>query len=294
MDYYWLAILSMLGYSVQSTLMASIYRQRDPVQATALRGMSLAISMSPLLLWAEAGSFQQLESCLWALLLAAVTAAMGNWASALSVRYVPIGIATAFQHSSLIVTLVTIEALFYREWLNWWQYVAVVMIILGVSLVRNIYSTSTDKDWDVARGIGCAVVYGVFLAIAFRVLGDVVQRTDPLLAGYIWEVGIGFVLVAICLVRARFFGVALERTRVGDFVKILAYSAPTAIGTGCYAIAVESGPVAIVSAIVSTMVCSNALLSRILYREQLSAKQWFAIWICLVAVIILKLESVGP
>jgi hypothetical protein len=48
-----LAIAATFGYSLQSTLMTSFYRSVDRLSAVALRGLSLGVTMLPLLLFVD-------------------------------------------------------------------------------------------------------------------------------------------------------------------------------------------------------------------------------------------------
>ena len=85
-----LAVFSMITYALQTALMASYFRRLDPLAVTAARGLSLGISMIPLMVFAMPGSIVKIFHHPFELVSASVLASLGNWAAGKSFRYLPV------------------------------------------------------------------------------------------------------------------------------------------------------------------------------------------------------------
>ena len=279
-----LAIVSTIAYAVQSTLMASFYRSMDRLSAVAYRGLSLGITMLPLLLFAPTSTWIGCGSNVIVKILAAsVLAAIGNRASASAYSSLPVGIAGALTMSFATICAAVVSYLLFDESLTTNQIIIVALILSGISALGMSKSTGAlPKDYSVKQGVISSFIYGVTLGSAFTFVGSASRDIHPFAVGYMWEITIGIItLIAAC--SRRLFGKSgLQKLSVKDLGKLTLFSSPTVIGTACYALATSQGPIGIVTAIVATGMIWNSLLGMILYKERLSTTQWMIIlFVCL-------------
>jgi drug/metabolite transporter (DMT)-like permease len=269
------AIIATIGYALQSTLMASYYRSMDRLSAVALRGLSLGLSMAPLLLFVPGADFGRVPGQILLILGAAVFAALGNVASARAFSFLPVGVATASSMGFASIFAALIGFVFVGERLTSAQLVFGVLILLGVLLLGISRSTGPlPKEHSVPRGIVSSLFFGIFLGCAYSLVGMVSRELHPFLVGYLWEFIIGIVAAVIAVCRRFLGGPGLSRVPVRDFLGILLFSAPTLFGTGFYALAMSMGPIAVATAIISTMMVVNTILAAVFYGERLTARQW--------------------
>lgn len=287
-----LAIVAALGYSLQSTLMASYYRRIDRLSAVAYRGISLGISMLPLLFFVPFEEFWKTPQYFILILLASVLAALGNWAIANAYRRLPIGIATACAMSFSSVNVAIISFAFLGERLSFLQLLFIGLILLGVILLGVSRSQGIlPTDYDLRRGLSNCFVFGLFLGAAYALVGIASRQLDPFIVGYLWEFIIGLVAAMVAIGRGYLGGLPLTKISRKDFAQILVYSAPTAIGTGCYALAMTIGPIGIAAALISTMMVFSTLFAYFLYGETLGKKQWCLLMLVWLMVAGLKFST---
>jgi len=290
--YFILCITAMLGYSIQGTLMVSLYRQYDSQEALSIRGLCLIISMTPLLLFVPAEAFAQLPNYLGWIALAALLASLGAWPGFLSFRYLPVGIATAFlaAFNSLLIGL-------YGLFIFDERMTAVQFIIIGFMLLCVVLVGITKSPVHLAQvsriklGVFLCILFGLFISAAFIILSYVSRRLNPLLTAYSWEAGIGFISFIILIIRKSIYRKPLITIPPIDWGKIFLFSWPTLIGTGSYMIAVTLGPVGIVAAIGSTSIIISTVMARFLYKESLSRQQWALLLLICLLIAMLKLAQ---
>lgn len=270
------------GYALQFSLMASFYRKMDTLMAIAYRGLSLGLSLLPLLLWVPQEQFGRIGA-LWFLLppLFLLTAA-GDWTIANTVRYLPIGIATALANGLIAIVAGLIGYFFFHEVLQVQQMVVMGLIIAAVFLLGFLRSSGTlPREYNVRLGLLNAGLTGLFLAGGYGLVGGLSRTLHPFLVGYIWELGTGITALCFVWLRARAFKVGWSSLSAKEFIKLLVASSPTLIGTGLYAFSMTMGPLGLATAIISTQMVFTTLLSRLLYHEKLSLAQWILLlFIC--------------
>ena len=273
--FFTIAILSTIGYSVQSTLMASYYRRMDRLSAVAYRGLSLGITMMPLLLFVPRGQFGRVISFLPHLGAASFVAALANWCMANAYSFLPVGIASALTMSFTAVVVVLLGFIFLAESLTGVQLCFIGLILAGVVVLGVIRSSGPlPREYSVRRGVINSIVFGLLIGVAFSLIGSVSRQLDPFLAGYSWELIIGVLAICAAVLRRAMGGAPLQRLSARETLKISLYCAPTAAGTGLFALATTMGAVGIVSAIMSSIMVFNTLFAFLLYREKLTLGQW--------------------
>ena len=113
--FFLVAITATLAYAIQGTLMASVYRRFDKLSAVAYRGVSLGVTMSPLLLFAPREEFSKIPGILPLLLVASIGAAIANFCAAKSYSHLPIGVSSAVSMSFASIFATAIGIIFVGE-----------------------------------------------------------------------------------------------------------------------------------------------------------------------------------
>jgi drug/metabolite transporter (DMT)-like permease len=276
--------------------MAKVYRQSDLLSAVAYRGLSLVITMSPLLLLVPQSAYSGfVEQSMW-LLLAASLAALANWANAIAFVKLPVGIASALSMAftalfvGLLGELVLDERLSPMQWLMA-GITLLAVLLLGASQTQNSSPKSADPvQYQPLIGIAASACYGGLMCLALILVAKMSRDSHPFLVGFSWEVMIGVVAMLMAFARGKFGGQAgMQKITLGQFKQILIFASPTVIGTGCYALAMTLGPLAIAAAILSTMMVFSMLLGWWLLAEKPTLKQWVMISLVCISVIGLKI-----
>lgn len=292
MDYFLLAILATLGYSVQNTLMASFYRSMDRLSAVTYRGFSLTLSMWPLLLWVQYPMPPLGLRFALCILGAAITAAAANWYGANAYSFLPVGIATALSTSFTAIVTAVIGYFGFRESLSPAQLTFLAGTLLGIFLLGAAKSSGPlPAEYNVPRGILHSLLFGLLLGVAYVLVGLASRQYPAFFVGYLWEATIGLIAASAALARGALGGASLSRIPARQFARILVCSSPTVIGTGCYAMATTTGKIGIVTAVLSTMMVFNTLLAMFLYKERPTRWQWCLLVVVCLMVIGLKLST---
>ncbi|MCB0325171.1 MAG: DMT family transporter [Bdellovibrionales bacterium] len=268
------SLRAMLGYSLQSTLMTSFYRSIDRLSAVSYRGLSLGMTMAPLLLFVPGEQFSAFPSVLGLVLLASLAAALGNWAAASAFSYLPVGVASALSMSFATLFVVLLGAVLFDEHLSSPQLLLIAALLVGVIALGCSKTTGRrPEEFNLPRGFGSCLLFGVFLGTGYTIIGAASRQSHPFLVGYTWEFTIGLVALALSGWR-RGFRAPLQWISFRRFGILALYSAPTVLGTGAYALAMTLGPIGIATAIIGTMMVSNTVLAMFLFGERPTRRQW--------------------
>jgi drug/metabolite transporter (DMT)-like permease len=287
--FFLLCIFATLGYALQSTLMASVYRSLDRLSAVSYRGLSLALTMSPLLLFVPAGEFQLLPAILPLIFAASLAAALANWCAANAYSHLPVGIAAALSMTFATLCSVAIGYFFFAEALSEMQIFLIGLLSLSVLGLGATKSVGTlPAEYHVPRGIFNSLLFGIGISIGYSLVGAASRAVHPFLVGYLWESIIGVLAFCMTLFRTPR---GLCSIGVRGFLKVALYSAPTVLGTGCYAYAVSIGPIGIATAVLGSMMVFSTLMSRFLYDERLSYVQWGILLAVCALLAVLRLAS---
>ncbi len=286
------AFFAAFGYALQMTLMASFYRKMDTLSAVAYRGVSLGLSMLPLLCWVPTAQYTTIGAAWSTCLLLWIFTAAGDWTFANTVRYMPVGVATALGNGLITIISALIGYLYFREVLGSGQIVMIGSVLIAILLLGLTRSTgSLPTEYHVKKGLYNAVLTGFLLGVAFSTVGGLSRKFHPFLIGYIWELGTGVAGLLMILFRRIAHGPGVARLSMPEFGKLLLAASPTLIGTGLYALSMSLGPVGLATAIISTQMVFTTVLSMALYREKLSGLQWLLLLLICGLVVGLKMAS---
>lgn len=269
------ALISTVAYALHNVWMASYYRRVDQMTAVTARGYALSAALLPgLLVSGWEGVVRVPEQTAW-ILAASVCALCGNWAGASSVRYLPIGIAAALNMSLSTIVSALFSIWLFGEVLSWEQWLWMALIFAGIFALGATRSPPGPlRSYSVTKGLLLALLFGLSLGLAFTLISRVSRSLHPLLAGFCWELTIATMGAVVVGARRLVLASPITGLTRHDFGWILLYGIPGAVGTGCYAMAVAHGPVAVVAAVLSTMMVATAVFAWFIYGERLHAAQW--------------------
>ncbi|WP_152779987.1 EamA family transporter [Agarivorans sp. B2Z047] len=294
--FFFIALTATFAYALQGVLMAKVYRQSDLLSAVAYRGLSLLISMSPLLLLVPLSAYSGFIHHAGWLVLAAGLAALANWANAIAFVRLPVGIASALSMAFTALFVGLLGELLLDERLSPLQWLMagltlLAVLLLGASQTRtNTKSTESAPQYKPLIGIVASACYGALMSCALILVAKMSRDSHPFLVGFSWEVMIGVVAMLMAFARGKLSGQAgMQKVTAAQFKQILIFASPTVIGTGCYALAMTLGPLAIAAAVLSTMMVFSMLLGWWLLAEKPTLKQWAMISLVCISVIGLKL-----
>jgi len=290
--FFLIALIAAFGYALQFALLASFYRKMDTLSAVAYRGLSLGLSMLPLLWWVPLEQYARFLTA-WPLLLPLfLFTAAGDWAIANTVRFLPVGVATALSNGLIAIVASVIGYLFFNELLQDLQMVMMGLVIVSVLLLGFLRSQgSLPREYHIGYGLLYAALAGLFLGCGFCIMAGLSRRYHPFLVGYFWELGTGVMALVVALLRWSVKKTGLIPLSITESFHLLLASSPTLIGTGCYALSMSMGPMGLASAINSTQMVFTTLLSGLLYREKLTWLQWLSLLLICGLVMGLKLVS---
>lgn len=290
--FFFLATLVVLAYGTQGSLQARYIRKYDALTVGMYRNISLGLTMMPILLFVPAGGIPRIfqHAPLW--FAASFVGSLGIWCSFSAAHYLPIGVGTALRQVTHTVTAVILGMALFGEFLSPLQVLLLAGIMVsGISLILIRIDTGQLNPKFVGRGIGLTMLAGVIIAHSFYFLSLLSRETNAFAAAYFWEAGVGAFLSIFFLIRRFAGGVRVESVTHRDAWKILSISLLTILGTAAYASAVQYGPYALVSGLMSLTTLMAVFWGKFLYNERPSKAQLILIAIAAVCIILLKLAS---
>lgn len=285
-------IASTLAYALQGTFLAGFFRRYDLLTVVAFRGLALLIVMSPLLFFQRAGAWSSLPDAGGFLVAACIAAAMANACAGTAMRHLAVGISAALTQSLSAFFTVVSGLVIMNEHLTLSQGLFALLLIAVIAILGLSHRGAPQGNARPLLGIAASVGCGIFMATALTCLVQVTRRVDPLFAAWAWEGGIGIV-AGLALLTRRLARIGSDHKSqwpgMAVFARIGIVSSPTLIGTGCYALATQTGGIALASAILSTIMVGTSVLARFVYHEKLSLMQWLLIAAACASVIGLRL-----
>lgn len=284
-----LAMLSMLGYTLQGTLMARFVRAIDPLSAGFYRSVTFFISLLPLLFLAEMSEIIGIKDYWLEISIAAILGAAAQWASFWTIRFFPLGIAGAIKMGLFVCFSLLLGGLFSNEILSATQIIAVLFILIGATLLGiRKEKMSHLEPVGFLKGTILLIMTSIFLSVSVFFVAKVARELSPWVSGYFWEIGVAIFAGIFLFFRKITTGQSIEKISPKTFWLIFLTASPTLIGTGCFALAVNYGPVGIVNAISVSGVLISAFLAHFLYGEKLRTSHWGLIVMIIAGVVALK------
>ena len=286
------AVAATFFYALQSNLMVHYYRKIDAPSAISYRGLALALSMAPVLIFVKAEQFLIFFQHFPTIVVSAFLTTFSNWSMAYAYRLLPVGIAITLGMALWSVFSAAFSYLVFGEILSVSELSCIFCILACVIwLGRTKSGGKLPQDYHPRKGIIFCVIYSLFLSVGYLGMAKVAREAGPLVSGYAWETLIGFMSAGLCLAKGRVGFASLAKISKRDFLTIIAYSSPTAIATVLSAYAASHGKIALVTAIMATGIVMSTLLAFFIHKEVPGKRQYLPIAAILFSLIALRLLS---
>jgi len=282
--FFLLAVLAMIAYSVQGTLISHHARKHDGLSISIYRNLSLAVTMIPLLFLASRESFASLHdpAVIVQFLIAGATGAMGLALSLWAVKSLPVGVKTVFGRLFSVVVVFLLGYFFFGEIPLWEELFFVTLILVAGGCLALQKNNFDHLDNKVMKGVVLTFISAILSGFSFYFMSKLSREVDPFLSGYVWETLIGVFALFYGIIRSGVGHTKIARISWKEFGTIALVSWPTLIGTGCFAYAVTIGPLGIANAVGTGGILVSILIAHFLYKEKLIRSQWF--WVAVIAI----------
>jgi len=286
--FYLFAFCAVLAYALNSTLMAPFARQLGGLRATTLRGLSLGVTMLPLLAFVPRESLAHVTPAHGATLaaLCAITL-LANSLVFQSQKYLPVGISLALMMGVTTLFSTAYGLIAFKDAYSPVQWGLGALMLVEASLLGAFSRREGPRTHHPLLGVFLAATGGLAMGAAYSLTASLSKSGSPFLVAYAWEFGTGLAGAAV-LLGMRLRRMPVQQTVSVPFYKVLLASSPTALATACYALATTTGPLGLASAILSTMGAFAALFSFLLYRERLTRAQGAMVLAMVATLVALK------
>jgi drug/metabolite transporter (DMT)-like permease len=266
-----LCLLSRVAYTFNDVLVGELARKHDGMEIAAFRGVSLGISMAPLLFWVAPSAWDALGARSGELLVLISVTAVANVLQLEAARHLPFGLRAALLVTGVAIGGLALGAWFFGERFSpaelGWCAVIVTSAVLG-----SLGDHSTDGfTANVPKGAVLTLASSALLCVAALSFTRLARSTHPMLVAWAWELGAGALLIPPLLWRRRrgFEPLVLRR-----FLRTGLCSLPTVVGTGATAVALTLGSLGVWSAVAGTQALLSAGLGAVRHRERIGARRW--------------------
>lgn len=292
-DFFLFVGVAIFSYGIQAPLLAYFTRKYSSVMVVVYRNLFLAFLMSPVLFLATKEEMLLVTEHVGLLLLASFSGVVALIFNLNAFRYLPVAMSNILRQVSDVVLAIVIGALFLGEYLGGSQLLLLGAIICcGVILALTRLPQTSVLVPSKKRGVLLAMLAGFSHALSFFFFTKLVRVTHPLVAAYFWEVFIGIfaaVYMLILMKRKEFLSPINIPFRTA--LPIAFASLVTISGTLAYGYAVEHGPYALASGLITSSIVVVLLTSRFFLKEKLALRQ-VALMLTIVGfMIILRMTS---
>ena len=272
-----LCLTSRFAYSFNDVWTGRIAREHGRTEVAAFRGVSLGLTMAPLLAFVHAGALGALLQRWDRLALLVVLTAGSNLLLLHSARYLPFGLRAALNVSAVALGGILLGATLLGEQLRASELGWGALVVVSVVFAALGDHSNPELSADVPKGALLAVGAAALMAVAALLLLGLSRATDPLLAAWAWEFGSGLVLVPVWLVRHRR---SLVAGLWGRFLRVGMAALPTVVGSGASALALTRGPLGLWGALAGTQALFTALLGASRHHEKVGPFRWLCLALC--------------
>jgi drug/metabolite transporter (DMT)-like permease len=266
-----LCLLSRLAYAVNDVLVGRLARRHGHVELAALRGLSLGLTMSPLLAFVPSAAWGALLAR-WPSYLVTIAATAGcNVLQNRAARFLPFGLRAAVMISTISIASVVLGTTLFAERLS--PGTVLLCAVLVGSAVAAALGTHTAHEIrpEIPKGAALALGAGLLLAVAAALTKRLATETHPMLTAWAWELGAGAILLApLAWQWRRGFPSGLARR----FRETAIAASPTVVGSGASIAALGLGALGAWGALAGTQVLFTAWLGVAWHREAMGARRW--------------------
>jgi len=272
LTFFALCLLLRLAYTVNDVLIGELARRHDSTEIAAFRGLSLGVTMAPLLGWVPLTAWQALGARLGEFVAMVSITAIGNLLHLQAARRLPFGLRAAVLVAGVALGGLGFGALFFDEHLSSVELLWCSLVVTSAVLCSLGDHSNEGLTADIPKGAILTLAAAVLFALGALVFARLARATNPLLVGWAWEIGSGVVLLPLLVVRRR---EAWEPGIWRRFVRTGIYSLPTVVGTWASAVALTLGPLGLWAAMAGTQALFSAGIGAVRHRERIGARRWF-------------------
>ncbi len=276
-----LCLLSRLAYAFNDIFVGRLARGHGKLEVAAMRGVSLGLTMAPLLAWVPAPAWAALAER-WPVdrLMIAVTAA-ANVLQNEAARFLPFGLRSALMLSAASLASGVFGSVVFGERLSATQAGLCALLVASAVVAGLGEHAAHEIRADIPRGRALGLGSGLLLGIAAMFTKRLTVETHPFLTAWAWEFGAGAILVPALIVRWR-GGIPPGVAR--RFVQTAVASAPTVIGSGAAMAALALGPLGVWGALGGSQILFTAFIAVRWHREQMGFRRWLCFAVAAAAV----------
>lgn len=272
LTFFALCLLSRIAYSFNDVLIGGLARRHDGMEISAWRGVSLGVTMAPLLGWVSASAWQALLARWGELLLLVSITAGANLLQLRAARYLPFGLRAALFVAGIALGGIGLGTRFLDEHFGLIELGWSALIVTAAVLAALGDHSSDGLTVNVPKGALITLASAALMSVAALLFARLARATDPLLLGWCWEFGAGAVLLAPLFWRQR----GRWEPGIGPrFLRTALFSLPTVIGTGASAVALTLGPLGVWAALAGTQALVSAGLGAAWHHERIGPRRWF-------------------
>jgi len=264
-----LCLLSRFFYTLNDIFTGRIAREHDRLELAALRGVSLGLTMAPLLLWVPRAAWANLLAEPLMLAGIVVTTAVANVLQFQSARYLPFGLRSSIINAGISLGSVFLGYSVLGERLSGSVGIWCALIVLSAVVAAPGAHATHEIELRLPRGILLSLAGAGLMAVVALLMKGLTERTHPLLAAWAWEFGSGLVLVPLMVLRPKG-----PRALPRHFVRVAVASSPTVVGSSASLLALGSGRLGLWGALAGTQVLFTAVLGVVWHRELMGWRRW--------------------
>ncbi len=284
--------ITIVAYGVQTPFNIYFSRKTDPFTLTTYRGLSLAITMAPLLWFAGAAEIAKILDFIPTLLIASSVGPIGFMFNLAAAHHLPMGISNSVRQAVYTLSAMALGLLFFNELLSLWQFVFLLLIVSGVvALALTRGDTKIDTDAKPILGVLYGVLAGISYAISFMLYSELARNMSPLVAGYFWEALIGIFALLLWIGRRVVLKTPMLFLNTKDTLLVGLVSLTTIAATISYGFAVNYGHYALAAGLVQTNIVITAIAGWLVFKEKLSYRQIVLILFILACIMVIKFIS---
>lgn len=271
--FYFYAVGSMLGYTIQQTLLIRYARRIDGLSLTFYRNMGFFVTLLPLLYGSTTGDLRVITSHWLMLTLSGVCGALYLALQYASYAFLPAGTTASISKASSTIAIILFGWFLLGESLTGMSLLLIGIVIAGTIFIGFQHTHLPHLDDRFFIGVLLLLAGAIPMGYLTYVLAFLSREGNPLVAGYVWEVTIGLASLVLIVLRKIVMKKGLQKITMKTFLIIAACSFPTLIGTAFMSMASRLGPIAIVNAISSGSLVVTAVLAWGMYREKMNLRQ---------------------
>ena len=285
--------ISVLGFGMHSVLIVSFARRYDALVVATYRGLSLIMTMLPILFFVSWEEVLAVKDQALPLLLSSGIGSIAFTLSLTASRYLPVGVSSSLRQTISVPIAIVIGMLFLQEYLTSIQILLLVGIggsAIWLTLLRSDHPhLDPEQAW---WGIFLSICAGVGSAFAWYFFSIAARDVHPFVAAYFVEVAVGlFTLLYLIMLRASGLHTASVLIPFRTLGSIVLVGMLTILGTTGYALAINHGPYPLASGLMMGTILVATVIAWFLFKERLKALQIGLIVVAAVMMFLIKMVS---